>query len=263
MRSAVADAAPELLALACELVGEDPFARIDDGTRFAQPAIFCASLAAWEDAGRPAAGAVAGHSLGELAALVAGGALDTQAGLRIAVLRGYLMQRAADEAGEGGMLALLGDGGVARELARGHGLTIANDNAPTQLVVSGPEAKLDEARREARATGLRALRLPVRGAFHSLDMGSAAGALKRALRQVSFQPTHTPVISCATAAEFSDPRRELAEALVRPVRWRETMARLRQRGVEEFVELGPGRVLTGLVERNPPEGVAPKEAVGA
>lgn len=251
MGTAARSTVPELFELACQLVGEDPFDRAVEGTRFAQPAIFCASISAWEVAGRPTAAAIAGHSLGEVAALVAGGSIDSQAGLRIAVLRGYLMQRAAEEAGEGGMLALLGDATLGRDLATRHGLTIANYNAPTQLVVSGAATKLEELRREARLAGLRALRLPIQGSFHSPEMEPAALALGQALQQVRFELPEIPVLSCVSASEFRDPRLELAEALVRPVRWRETMLELRRRGIEEFLELGPGKVLTRLVERNP------------
>ena len=250
MGAAVERDAPELFSLACELVGEDPFERAGDGTRFAQPAIYSASIAAWQSE-RPEAEISVGHSLGELAALVAGGILASGDGLRIAVLRGELMQRAAEAAGEGGMLALLGDGAAAREVARLHDLTIANDNAPGQLVVSGPIDAIEAARREARQEGLRAVRLPVAGAFHSPDMEGAARELETALADMTFQPPTLTVLSCATATEFVDPRRELAAALVRPVRWRDTMLELRRRGIEEFVELGPGSVLTGLVERNP------------
>jgi len=186
-----------------------------------------------------------------VAALVAGGAIDPEAGLRIAVRRGRLMQRAAEDAGEGGMLALLGDAALGGDLTTRHGLTIANYNAPTQLVVSGLTTKLEELRREARLAGLRALRLPIQGSFHSPEMEPAASALGQALQQVSFEPAQIPVLSCVSASEFLDPRLELAEALVRPVRWRQTMLELRRRGIEEFLELGPGKVLTRLVERNP------------
>ena len=108
MRDPVAEPRADLLELALDLVGADPFDRVDEGTRFAQPAIYCAALAGWERMGRPDAGFAAGHSLGELAALAAAGALDEREGLRLAVERGALMQRAA-EAGGGGMLALLGE----------------------------------------------------------------------------------------------------------------------------------------------------------
>ncbi len=96
LRELVAEHRPDLLELATELTGDDPFEQIEDGTRFQQPAIYSASLACWTAAGRPRADLLAGHSLGELAALVAGGALDELDGLRLAVTRGRLMQEAAD-----------------------------------------------------------------------------------------------------------------------------------------------------------------------
>lgn len=253
MQEKVAAECPDLLALAAELVGDDPFERVSDGTRFAQPAIYCASIAGWHAAGRPEADCIAGHSLGELAALAAGGAISVEDGLRIAAVRGSLMQRAAEADGESGMLALLGPGDVAREVAERHGLTLANDNAPDQLVVAGHDDALSAARKDARAAGLRGVRLPIRGAFHSPAMAPVVDEFRAALDEVDFSEPEVPVYSCTAAAPFSDPRAELAGALVRPVRWRETMQALWARGVERFIETGPGKVLTGLVERNPAE----------
>jgi [acyl-carrier-protein] S-malonyltransferase len=249
MRNTVAEHRGDLLALALDLVGADPFDRVDEGTRFAQPAIYCAALAGWERLGRPAAGFAAGHALGELAALAAGGALDEHDGLRLAVERGALMQRVA-EAGGGGMLAVIGEREAALALAADFDLTVANDNAPEQLVVAGPADRLDAARRAARPAGLRAVRLAVRGAFHSPEMEPALERFRAALRAVDVRPPRMRVFSCATATEFVAPRAELAEALVRPVRWRQTVTALREQGVEHFVETGPGEVLTKLVERN-------------
>ena len=117
MRDTVAECRPDLLDLAIELVGADPFEHVADGTRFAQPAIYCASLAGWEQLGRPHPAAAAGHSLGELAALAAAGALDHADGLRLAARRGELMQEAAERGG-GGMLAVLGSPELAVEVAR-------------------------------------------------------------------------------------------------------------------------------------------------
>ena len=249
MRDDVAAARPDLLELACELVGSDPFARVADGTRFAQPAIYCAALAGYERLGRPDAGWAAGHSLGELAALAAAGAMRHQDGLRLAVRRGALMQAAA-ERGAGGMLALLGKRGAALELSAACGLTVANDNAPEQVVASGPLAGVDEARRRARSLGLRATRLPVAGAFHSPEMEPAVAGFREALADTRFSEPRIPVISCASARELTAPRAELADALVRPVRWRQTMRALRDRGARRFGATGPGEVLTKLVERN-------------
>src|SRR5947209_14162645 len=135
MRDTVKAVRPELLDAAAEAVGADPFERVGDGTQFAQPAIFCASLAGWDGLGRPLGDFMAGHSLGELAALVAAEAISEQDGLELVALRGRLMQ----DAGAGGMLALLGSGAAeqAGELAEAHGLAVANDNSPQQVVLSG------------------------------------------------------------------------------------------------------------------------------
>ena len=150
------------------------------------------------------------------------------------------MQEAA-ERGDGGMLALIGDREPALELAAEHELTVANDNAPEQLVVAGPADALDAARRDARSAGLRALRLPVAGAFHSPEMEPAVAGFREALAEVEFREPRIPVVSCATAREFTSPRSELADAIVRPVRWRQTMRALRDRGVERFSRDRPRR----------------------
>ncbi len=251
MRDTVAQWRPDLLELVIEVVGEDPFPRAADGTNFAQPAIFCASLAGWASLFEPDAAFMAGHSLGELAALVAVGSLAERDGLELVALRGRLMHEAGEAAGDGGMLALLGAGAAehAAELADAHGLSVANDNSPQQVVLSGARAALPEAAAGAKAIGLRAMELPVTGAFHSPMMASAVPAFTAALDAVEVHAMRVPVISAVTAEPFDDVRRRLAEALTMPVRWRETMLALRTLGAERFVEVGPGRVLTGLAKR--------------
>jgi [acyl-carrier-protein] S-malonyltransferase len=251
MREHVEQARPDLLRAAIEAVGDDPFERVGEGTRFAQPAIFCASLALWEELGRPAGEYMAGHSLGELAALVAAGALAERDGLELVALRGALMQRAGELAGDGGMLALLGTGASERagELAAAHGLSVANDNSPQQVVLSGARAALPRAAEAARELGLRGLELPVSGAFHSPMMASAVPDFERALARTAIRQPRATVISAVTARPFDDVRARLAQALVSPVRWRETLLELHARGVERLVETGPGRVLTGLAKR--------------
>jgi [acyl-carrier-protein] S-malonyltransferase len=253
MREVVEEACPKLLSRARTAVGDDPFHRVGDGTRFAQPALYCASVALWIRAGSPDADFVAGHSLGELGALVAGGSLSIEDGLWLAARRGRVMQDVAAEQPVGGMLALLGDEEVARQIAARHGLAVANDNAPGQLVVSGPERDLEAATRAAKDSRLKAMRLAVRGAFHTEAMAPAIPAYEVALKQISVQAPRVPIFSSITAKPFDDVRGELAEALVRPVRWRETLLALRDRGVERFVEVGPGKVLKGLVRRTLPD----------
>jgi malonyl CoA-acyl carrier protein transacylase len=240
---------PDLLAQAREELGLDPFEQIADGTHFAQPAIYCASLAHFKRAGSPAGGLIAGHSLGELAALVAGGALAAEEGLRLAVIRGRLMEEAAGQS-PGGMMAVLGgEDATVRELAAGFELTVANDNAPGQVVLSGASDALGEARRKVRADGLKTIRLPVAGAFHSPLMASAAEKFRAVLDGVEFAPPRVPVFSSTAAAPFVEPRDCLAAALTQPVIWQATLKRLRADGARSFLETGPGGVLTGLVRR--------------
>ena len=252
MCETVAEVRPDLLSLAEEIVGEDPFQRIEDGTRFAQPAIFCASLAGWAKLGRPSGEFMAGHSLGELAALVAAGCLRERDGLELVALRGRLMQESGERAGDGSMLALLGSGAAehASELAESHGLAVANDNSPQQVVLSGDRSAFEAASAAAKELGLRAMELPVTGAFHSPMMAEAVPAFTDALSRVEVtSPDGVTVLSAVTAAPFDDVRAQLAQALTMPVRWRETLLALRELGAERFVEVGPGRVLTGLVKR--------------
>ncbi len=247
MRDLVAELRPDLLEAAVAVVGEDPFARAEESTRFAQPAIFCASLAGWSALGHPEGEYMAGHSLGELGALVAAGALTERDGLELVTLRGRLMA----EADEGGMVALMGRGAAERapELAAAHGVALANDNSPQQVVLSGARGALPAAVAAAEELGLRAIELPVTGAFHSPLMAPAVPEFEAALKRVAVGAPRVPVLSAVTAAPFEDVRAQLVDALTMPVRWRETMLALHERGVERFVEVGPGRVLTGLAKR--------------
>lgn len=250
MRDLVAEARPDLLELAVEVVGEDPFPRVADGTDYAQPAIFCVSLAGLTLLDGEAPDAVAGHSLGEFAALVAAGSLDEADALRLVALRGRLMQQSGEAAGTGGMLALLGDvPGLAEEVADRHGVSMANDNAPGQLVLSGDRDALAAAAVDARAGGLKALELDVAGAFHSPAMAAALPEFEAALATTEFRDPRVRVYSSVIAAPFDDVRRRLAEGLTSPVRWRETLLAMHADGIRRFVETGPGKVLSRLVGR--------------
>jgi [acyl-carrier-protein] S-malonyltransferase len=251
MRERVERERPELLELVTDAVGEDPFARAAEGTNFAQPAIFCASLAGWHALGCPQGDLMAGHSLGELAALVAAGALGERDGLELVVLRGRLMHEAGLEAGDGGMVAVLGRGAAdhAEEIAFAHDLTVANDNSPQQVVLSGPRTEVPAALEHAKELGLRATQLDVTGAFHSPMMAPAVPEFTAALANIEFAQPSVTVISAVTVRPFEDPRQELADALTKPVRWRETLLALHEQGAGRFVEVGPGRVLTGLAKR--------------
>jgi malonyl CoA-acyl carrier protein transacylase len=247
MAEAVARARPDLLEQVRAMMGQDPFARVEESTEFAQPAIFCASLAGWAEMGSPLGEVMAGHSLGELTALAAAGALSETDALELVVLRGRLMAQAH----AGGMVALLGPGAAEHgpELAAAHGLALANDNCPTQIVLSGPREDLPAAAEAAQELGLRTMDLPVSGAFHSPLMAPAVPEFSAALEAVEVRPARVTVLSAVSARPFDDVRRGLAEAITMPVRWRETMIEARRMGAERFVEVGPGRVLTGLVKR--------------
>lgn len=256
MRDLVAEHRPDLLERATDACGDDPFERISDGTAFAQPAMYAASIAAWDRAGRPDATVMAGHSLGELAALAAAGAMDELTGLDVAVERGRIMQRAAEEAPKGAMLAVLGDEPAAREMAGELDLTVANHNAPGQLVLSGPLATVKAASKGARERGLKSMRLPIAGAFHSPTMAAAVGPFREVLEGIELYEPEVPVFHCTTARPFEDVGEELADALVRPVEWTDTLEAMREAGADTFVEPGPGKVLTGLVKRTLPDAEA-------
>jgi [acyl-carrier-protein] S-malonyltransferase len=252
MRSLVVELRPDLLALALEVCGCDPFERLDEGTRYQQPALFCASLAGWERAQLEQPAVLAGHSLGEFAALTVAGVFDEQDALKIVALRGAVMDDAACAAEPGGMLAVRADTATATEVARETGLTVANENSPDQTVLAGPLDAIERAADVLRERGLRGVKLPVSGAFHSLAMEPAAPLLRAALDDVRVGEPTLPVISCTTAKPFVDPRAELVAALTRPVRWVSVLRALDWRGLDRFVEAGPGSVLTKLVRRTLP-----------
>ena len=202
MRELVERERPDLLALATEIVGEDPFPRVEDGTHFAQPAIFCASLAGWAAIGAPSGAMMAGHSLGELSALVAAGALPERAGLTLVTLRGRLMHESGLAAGDGSMVAVIGAGASehAGEIAAVADLTVANDNSPLQVVLSGARSHIPAAIERAKTLGLRAMELEVAGAFHSPMMAAAVPAFSEALAATTFSAPRTTVISAVTVS---------------------------------------------------------------
>jgi [acyl-carrier-protein] S-malonyltransferase len=228
-------------------------------TYIAQPSIFSVSVAALralEQAGvRPAY--VAGHSLGELSALVAAGALSFEAGLTLVARRAEAMQRAAD-ARPGSMSSVIGLSVEGVEMAvaaarEGDVLAIANDNAPGNVVVSGEWPALERLPAAAKELGAkRVLPLNVGGAFHSLLMAPAADIFRSFLSAAPLRDTAIPVISNATAEPVSSAeelRELLARQLTGPVRWTESVRRLAEVGVDTFVEVGPGTVLSGLIKR--------------
>jgi [acyl-carrier-protein] S-malonyltransferase len=243
---------PDLLELARSEVSDDLFERAADGTRWAQPAIFCAALAGYEVLkDRYEVDLMAGHSLGEITALVAADAIDASDGLRLVAARGRLMQEAAEQTGDGSMMAVrVRERAPVEEVAEQTGLSIANDNAPDQLVLSGALAALDEAEELLRERKVRAKRLPVAGAFHSPLMEPAVAPFRELVEQVEFREPRVPVLSCVTAAPFEDVPEQLVQAITNPVRWTGVMGTLRKLGATTFVETGPGRVLTNLVRKS-------------
>jgi len=228
-------------------------------TENAQPAIMANSIAVFRTLGVDLAGVanfVAGHSLGEYSALCAAGAFDLSNSAKLLKLRGQAMQ-AAVPVGEGAMCALLGaDLAMARRIAeaaaQGEVCTVANDNDPSQVVLSGAKGAIDRALEMAKEMGAkRAVQLPVSAPFHCPLMQPAAEAMRDALSYVVVEEPAVPVFANVTAAPESDPdaiRSLLVEQVTRMVRWRESIANMFDAGVHEFVEVG-GKVLGPMVKR--------------
>jgi [acyl-carrier-protein] S-malonyltransferase len=237
-----------------------PADRLDD-TRQTQPCLVTTSVAAWRalaEAADPAPAVVAGHSVGEYAALVAAGVLDLPAALWLVTRRAELMAAA----GEGGMSAVLGlDRDTVQEvvagLARPTELVVANDNAPGQVVVSGRLDALDGVEEGMRAAGARRIvRLPVSGAFHSPLMASVADELAEAFEVEAWSDARVPVMSNVTAEPLVDASRIralLAEQVRSPVEWVRCVRRMVDDGVTTMVECGSGAALVGMVKRIAPE----------
>ncbi|MDW8242413.1 MAG: ACP S-malonyltransferase [Thermogemmata sp.] len=244
------------------LCREGPAERLN-ATDVSQPAIFVSSLAAyahWRQEGGEAAEtivAAAGLSLGEYTALTAAGAWSFAEGLRLVQARGQAMQAAA-EAAPSGMVSVLGlEVAEVEELvaeARGGNqvLQIANYLCPGNLVVSGSQAAVERLEQLATARGIRTVRLAVAGAFHTPLMQPAEARLAAALAPLPIQPPRFPVWSNVDAQPHTDPaqiRSLLIRQVTAPVRWEETLRGLLASGVERFYEIGPGRVLAGLLKR--------------
>jgi [acyl-carrier-protein] S-malonyltransferase len=240
-----------LLARGIEVLGFDPFSDLAEGTRTQQPALFLCSMAQWasRDHHEVEPFAAAGHSLGEYAALTAAGAIDFEDGVRLVRARAEAMAHAAAMR-PGGMVAMLGgDRDTIYDLALELGLSLANDNAPGQIVLSGAIDAIDTAVARADTIGCRARKLDVAGAFHSPLMAPAAEALRAALDATPIREPAFPVLSNGSTRPFEDIRTELAENLLKPVRWREILLELQSQGATDWVECGPGSVLRGLVKR--------------
>lgn len=200
---------------------------------------------------------VAGHSLGEYSALAAAGAFSITDAARLLKLRGQSMQKAVP-VGQGAMAALLGVGvdvaqKVAAEAAQGDVCQVANDNEPTQVVLSGHKTAIDRVAEIGKAHGVRrAVPLPVSAPFHCALMQPAADAMAEALGKVTVNTPVVPVVANVLASAISDPdeiKRRLVEQVTGTVRWRECVAYMAANGITDFYEIGAGKVLSGLVKR--------------
>lgn len=274
MGKALADAFPAAKAVFDEVdsaLGEKLTAIIWDGpaetlqlTQNAQPALMAVSLATMRvletEAGislAKDAAFVAGHSLGEYSALAAAGSLSISDAARLLRTRGQAMQKAVP-VGVGAMAALLGMDydaavAVAEEAAQGEVCQAANDNGGGQVVVSGNKAAVDRAVEIAKAKGAkRAMLLPVSAPFHCSLMQPAADVMAEALAKVTINKPAAPLVSNVLASAITDPdeiRRRLIEQVTGTVRWRESVAYMAGQGVTRFLEIGAGKVLSGLVKR--------------
>ena len=239
-------------------------------TRNAQPALMTSALcvvkALEERSGKKLSDLgvyVAGHSLGEYAALAAVGSLSIKTTSELLRLRGEAMQ-AAVPPDAGAMAALLGasieQAEAILEAKTWEALDIANDNAPGQVVLSGAVGDIDEAIAIAKEMGIRkGVKLPVSAPFHCRLMAPAAKAMETALSEIDLVQPSLPVYCNVTAREESNPlklKENLVSQVVGMVRWRETLLNMADAGIERFVELGTGKVLTGLVKRTLPEAKA-------
>jgi [acyl-carrier-protein] S-malonyltransferase len=277
MAKALTDASPaarEVLAEVDAALGQKLSALMFEGpadeltlTENAQPALLAASLAviAALDAEHgvkiTAAAYVAGHSLGEISALAAAGALSLADAARLVKARGRAMQ-AATPVGTGAMAALLGAELAQAEAACAAGAAegvceIANDNAPGQVVISGAKAAVEAAVEAAKGLGVRkTAMLPVSAPFHCSLMRPAADAVAEALAGMTLTAPAVPLVANVTAGPTRDPealRRQLVEQVVGRVRWRESVAFMAGQGVDRMAEAGAGKVLTGMLKRAAPD----------
>ena len=263
-----AGAARDVFAEVDEALGQHLFKLMREGpdtdlmlTENAQPAIMAHALAVFRTLGIPVSTAqfVAGHSLGEYSALCAAGSFDLATTARLLKRRGQAMQ-AAVPVGEGAMAALLGADldkaqVIAAAAAEGQVCTVANDNDPGQVVISGHRAAIERAIAIAKDHGAkRAVLLPVSAPFHCRLMQPAADAMAEALGETAIASPAVPLYANVIAAPVSDPdriRELLVEQVTGMVRWRESIEEMVRAGVEDFVEIG-GKVLTPMVKRIAP-----------
>jgi len=268
-------AAKAILDEASDSIGRDVVAGCHDPvalatTEFVQPALLACDMAAFrvlEAEAVPFVG-VAGHSLGEFAALVAAGVVALGDALDLVVVRGAAMQRAGEER-PGTMTALLGvgaedAGALCEEARRDDVLVVANENSPAQAVISGSVPAIERAETLAKERRVRAVRLNVAAAFHSPLMEPARGAIDERIEAIAFSAPRFPVAENVAGALVSDPaelRSLLKRHVVSPVRWESSVRALADAGATSFLETGPGDVLTKLMKRIVPDAAA--QAIGS
>ncbi|MGF1690627.1 ACP S-malonyltransferase [Photobacterium kagoshimensis] len=257
----------DTFAEASEVLGYDLWALVQNGpaedlnqTHRTQPALLTASVAiwrVWQQEGGEQPTVVAGHSLGEYSALVCAGVIDFKDAVKLVELRGQLMQEAVP-AGIGAMSAIIGldNDAIAKaceEAAQGQVVSPVNFNSPGQVVIAGNKEAVERANVLCKEAGAkRALPLPVSVPSHCELMKPAADKLAVALENVEFKAPAIPVINNADVATETDPaaiKLALVKQLYGPVRWTESVERMAEDGIEQLLEMGPGKVLTGLTKR--------------
>jgi [acyl-carrier-protein] S-malonyltransferase len=264
-----------ILQEASDAMGRDIVAGCHDEeglatTEFVQPALLACDVAAFHvlEAEGVAPVGVAGHSVGQFAAFVAAGVVSLADALDLVVIRGAAMQRAGGER-PGAMTALLGVGpedaaSLCDEGRGGDELVVANENSPAQVVISGSIAAIERAETLAKGRRIRAVRLPVAGAFHSPLMEPARAAIDERIDAIGFSAPRFPVAENVAGVLVSDPdefRSLLRLHVVSPVRWASSILALAEAGAGTFLEAGPGDVLTKLMKRIVPDAAA--RAVGS
>ncbi|MBY8149264.1 ACP S-malonyltransferase [Vibrio fluvialis] len=261
------DVVKQTFAKASDALGYDLWALVQNGpaedlnqTFRTQPALLASSVAiwrVWQELGLEQPEVLAGHSLGEYSALVCAGVIDFKAAIKLVELRGQLMQEAVP-AGTGAMYAIIGldDAAIAKaceEAAQGDVVSPVNFNSPGQVVIAGQKDAVERAGALCKEAGAkRALPLPVSVPSHCALMKPAAEKLAVALEALTFNTPQVPVINNVDVVAETDPAK-IKDALVRqlhsPVRWTEGVEKMAEQGIEKLIEVGPGKVLTGLTKR--------------
>ncbi|ROV61045.1 [acyl-carrier-protein] S-malonyltransferase [Vibrio ponticus] len=261
------DVVKQTFAEASDALGYDLWALVQNGpaedlnqTHRTQPALLASSVAiwrVWQELGLEQPVNLAGHSLGEYSALVCAGVIDFKQAIKLVELRGQLMQEAVP-AGTGAMYAIIGldDESIAKaceEAAQGDVVSPVNFNSPGQVVIAGSKEAVERAGALCKEAGAkRALPLPVSVPSHCALMKPAADKLAVALEEIEFNTPQLPVINNVDVAAETDPAKNknaLVRQLYSPVRWTESVQLMSEQGVEKLLEVGPGKVLTGLTKR--------------